>query len=108
MAEHVPGSSSVCLHSVCVSPKHRRQGVALSLLRAYVSRLKDARRENAPYRRVLLIAHEELIPLYVKAGFELVGLSSVVHGSRPWYEMRMFLAPVTPSARDDSHDQPES
>ncbi|KAK7045482.1 hypothetical protein VNI00_007735 [Paramarasmius palmivorus] len=48
----------------------------------------DARRTNkAVYERVLLIAHEPLIPLYQKAGFELVGKSSVHHGSLPWFEM---------------------
>lgn len=86
MAQHDPGSSSVCVHSVCVSPEYRKQGVAISLLREYITRLK-----NGPYERILLIAHEELIPLYQKAGFELVGLSSVVHGSRPWYEMVILL-----------------
>lgn len=40
-------------------------------------------------RGVRLIAHEELVPLYQKAGFELVGLSEVSHGARPWYEMKL-------------------
>ncbi|KAH9923499.1 uncharacterized protein B0H18DRAFT_1014818 [Fomitopsis serialis] len=30
MSTHVPGAPSVCIHSVCISPAHRRQGRALA------------------------------------------------------------------------------
>ncbi|KAJ6504238.1 acyl-CoA N-acyltransferase [Mycena vitilis] len=98
MSMHVPGASSVCIHSVCVSPTHRKQGVALRLLREYIARLEVAHRENAPYERVLLITHEGLRPLYEKAGFEWLGPSAVVHGSQPWYEMRVVLGSSPPPA----------
>ncbi|EEB92653.1 hypothetical protein MPER_08806, partial [Moniliophthora perniciosa FA553] len=65
-----------------------RQGIALRLLKEYLTRLKDMER----YEHVLLIAHEELISLYQKAGFALVGKSGVQHGSRPWFEMRYVLS----------------
>ncbi len=41
--------------------------------------------------RILLICHVELQSLYAQTGFELVGKSPVVHGSRDWYEMRKTL-----------------
>ncbi|TFK93406.1 acyl-CoA N-acyltransferase [Polyporus arcularius HHB13444] len=88
MSKHVPGSKSVCIHSVCVAPEHRRKHVALDLLKEYVRRLE----ETGQYDRILLIAHEELRPLYEKAGFEFVGRSAVVHGARPWFEMRKDLS----------------
>ncbi|KAJ6466947.1 acyl-CoA N-acyltransferase [Mycena sanguinolenta] len=92
MSNHVPDSSSVCIHSVCVSSAHRGLGVGLKLLREYIVRLETARREKtAPYERILLITHENLRPFYEKAGFEWVGPSAVVHGSQPWYEMRSIL-----------------
>ncbi|KAJ7489435.1 acyl-CoA N-acyltransferase [Mycena latifolia] len=92
MSTHVPGSSSVCIHSVCVSPACRRQGVGLRLLREYIARLETAHREkSAPYKRILLITHENLRQFYEKAGFEWIGPSAVVHGSQPWYEMRIIL-----------------
>ncbi|KAJ7100605.1 acyl-CoA N-acyltransferase [Mycena belliarum] len=95
MATHVPGSSSVCIHSVCVSPACRRQGIALQLLREYIVRLETAHREkSAPYERVLLITHSNLRQLYEKAGFQWVGPSAVVHGSEPWFEMRIILGSV--------------
>lgn len=41
---------------------------------------------------MLLITHEELRTLYEKAGFVWLGKSAVVHGAKPWYEMRRDLA----------------
>jgi guanine nucleotide exchange factor len=89
---------SVCIHSVCVAKEYRRKGVALGLLREYVFRLATLR--GGQYHRALLISHEELILLYKKAGFELLGPSSVTHGPRPWFQMRKALKSVegTPSA----------
>ncbi|KAE9402597.1 acyl-CoA N-acyltransferase [Gymnopus androsaceus JB14] len=91
MSQHTPDGPSVCIHSVCVSASYRRQGIALGLLKEYFSRVL---RCQPKVERILLIAHEELIPLYVKAGFELVGKSSVAHGARPWYEMCLVLPPM--------------
>ncbi|KAF9163817.1 hypothetical protein DFQ26_002112 [Actinomortierella ambigua] len=42
-------------------------------------------------KRVLLIAHDELVPLYQRAGFQWVGKSEVSHGPDPWYEMKYNL-----------------
>ncbi|KAI0946491.1 hypothetical protein AcW1_009941 [Taiwanofungus camphoratus] len=92
MSKHIPGASSVCIHSICVSPAHRRKGIALNLLREYLTRLEG----GAAYERVLLISHEELTGLYEQAGFEWVGQSGVVHGTRPWFEMRRLLSPPRP------------
>ncbi|KAJ7040800.1 acyl-CoA N-acyltransferase [Mycena alexandri] len=92
MSVHIPGSSSVCIHSVCVSSANRGQGVGSKLLREYIARLETAHREkSAPYQRILLITHENLRKFYEKAGFEWVGASAVAHGSLPWYEMRTIL-----------------
>ncbi|KAF7377690.1 Acyl-CoA N-acyltransferase [Mycena sanguinolenta] len=92
MSKHVPNSSSVCIHSVCVSSSHRGRNVGLKLLREYVARLETAHREKtAPYERILLITHDNLRPFYEKTGFEWVGPSAVVHGAQPWYEMRRIL-----------------
>ncbi|KAI5885621.1 acyl-CoA N-acyltransferase [Schizophyllum commune H4-8] len=89
MSNHVPGASSVCIHSVCVAPEYRRRGIALRLLKEYVARLES--QMSTPYTRILLIAHDDLVPLYEKAGFTLVGPSKVQHGARPWFEMKREL-----------------
>lgn len=85
MSTHVPGAPYAAIHSVCVHPDHRRKGVALSLLKAYLARLSD----TPGILGARFITHKELIPLYSKAAFELVGESAVVHGARKWYEMRI-------------------
>ncbi|KAI0777647.1 acyl-CoA N-acyltransferase [Trametes elegans] len=92
MEQHVPGSSSICIHSVCIDAAHRRKQAGLNLVRGYVARAERAAQAGANYERLLLIAHDHLLGFYQKAGFELVGLSPVVHGARPWYELRKVLA----------------
>lgn len=101
MSNHVPDSSSVCIHSVCVAKAYRRRGLALRLLREYLERLTKAKNAGAPYERVLLIAHEDLRPLYEKAGFTWLGESDVHHGSRAWYEMRYDLPSPQPQIPAD-------
>ncbi|KIM43597.1 hypothetical protein M413DRAFT_384450 [Hebeloma cylindrosporum] len=93
MSAHVAGSSSVCIHSVCVAPTHRRKRVGLALLKEYVRRLEQAQSEGSgSLERILLITHDDLRGFYERAGFEWLGPSSVVHGSRPWFEMRFNLS----------------
>ncbi|KAJ7220498.1 acyl-CoA N-acyltransferase [Mycena pura] len=94
MSTHVPGASSVCIHSICVAPAFRRHAVGLRLLREYITRLQAA---PHAYARVVLITHEHLRSFYEKAGFEFLGPSAVVHGSRPWFEMRLVLGSPVPS-----------
>ncbi|KAG8911831.1 hypothetical protein FRC00_005765 [Tulasnella sp. 408] len=104
MKEHVSvsnGGKAVVIHSVCVHPDYRKKGVAIALLREYLTRLeKDAPPEIESVR---LICHEEMMELYRKAGFDLVGKSPVVHGPREWYEMKYNL----PSKGDAAQRQPE-
>ncbi|KAG6887369.1 hypothetical protein C0992_012595 [Termitomyces sp. T32_za158] len=87
MSTHVPSTSSVCVHSVCVAPEHRRKGVASNLLTTYIAKLK----ERGQYARVLLITKEEMRGFYEKAGFEWMGISGVVHGKDKWHEMRIVF-----------------
>lgn len=89
MAHHEPNGAYVAIHSVCVARSHLRRGIATALLREYLRRLEAP---ASPVRGALLIAHEELVPLYTKAGFELVGPSPVTHGARPWFELRREFA----------------
>lgn len=42
-------------------------------------------------RRVCLIAKAGLLGMYASCGFSLKGLSPVVHGKDPWFEMRIDL-----------------
>lgn len=104
MSTHDASGTSVCIHAVCVDPAYRRRGIAVALLTEYVARLA----QSGLYERALLITHEELRGLYEKAGFEWLGRSKVVHGSKPWYEMRKALATPAPpcSTAADSVEPP--
>ncbi|KAJ3576014.1 hypothetical protein NP233_g702 [Leucocoprinus birnbaumii] len=92
MSTHVPGTSTVCIHSICIQKAWRKKGIATRLLNEYVSRLRlRAEAGSVPYERVALISHQELIPFYETAGFINIGKSDVVHGALPWYELRVEL-----------------
>jgi GNAT superfamily N-acetyltransferase len=88
----------VCLHSVCVAPEYQRRGVALKLIEEFMKRLRKAESgqggpdmQKKGYECVALLAHEELFPLYIKAGFSVLGVSHVNWGSGGWFEMRRYI-----------------
>lgn len=92
MSEHDPEGSSVCIHSVCVSKDHQRKGIGHALMQEYIARLKRGNTDGSwSYRCVLLITHDHLRGFYESAGFEWLGESQVVHGSKVWYDMRNDL-----------------
>ena len=99
MDEHIPSGTTVCIHTVCVSPTHRKKGIALSLLQEYIARLKRACRSGALYERVTLITHKHLIPFYKKAELDCFGRSDVVLGPEQWYEMGAPLAAAATTAK---------
>ncbi|KAF8582938.1 acyl-CoA N-acyltransferase [Ramaria rubella] len=105
MHSHDHAGSSVCIHGVAVVEPHRRKGIATALLKEYIRRLQHAHNNDpdAQPERVLLICHEDLIPLYTKAGLMLVGPSPVEHGLYPWFEMRVDLRVGSPKS---SHQEP--
>src|ERR1700733_10703331 len=107
MSTHIPGGSSVCIHSVSVMPSFQRRGIALALLKEYVERVKRRTGALSHVDRLLLISHEELCGLYAKAGFEMAGKSHVVHGNRDWFEMRLILPPKSPESQPLTISQDE-
>eukprot|EP00775_Hariotina_reticulata_P001766 gene1766-2105_t len=84
MTSHEPQSDLCCVHSVVVDPRHRRKGIASRLLKAYLNYVVGT---NSRLKEVRLICKNDLIPLYGKAGFTLIGPSAVEHGKDMWYEM---------------------
>lgn len=107
MSEHVPGGSSVCIHSVCVASDYRRKGIGLALIKEYIARLERGNSDGSwSYRYLLLIAHDHLRGFYESAGFEWLGKSDVVHGSKPWYEMRRVLNLGTDSPLSQNQQLP--
>ncbi|BGO95019.1 hypothetical protein NBRC10512_006517 [Rhodotorula toruloides] len=105
MSTHEANGSYVAIHSVCVDKAQRGKGVASGLLKEYLKRLEGTER----IKGARLIAHEELIPLYERAGFALVGKSDVTHGARPWFEMKADFAdrPATAGVAESEEDEGE-
>jgi len=95
MATHDPQGPYVAIHSVCVDEAHRRKGVALALVKEYLARLEV---NDDSVLGARLIAHDNLIKLYQQAGFDLVGRSKVVHGAKPWYELKVDFGRASASA----------
>ncbi|KAJ2712890.1 hypothetical protein H4R19_002525 [Coemansia spiralis] len=97
MSTHDPAGSTVCIHSVCVSPAWQRKGVASMLLREYTTSMRNynsrlAATGSAPrLARLAMLSREHLLPLYERAGYTTLGRSSVVHGAESWYDCILDL-----------------
>lgn len=87
MKTNVADGRMACIHAVVTVKAYRRLGIASALLREYVRRLCEV--SESRYDRVALLCHDELRGLYERVGFKYIGPSSVVHGPRPWLEMRV-------------------
>ncbi|GAA5900121.1 uncharacterized protein JCM6883_006094 [Sporobolomyces salmoneus] len=83
METHEPTGAYLAIHSVCVSPDHRKQGIAKNLLQEYVKRVQAA----GEVKGIRLIAKEGLVGMYERTGFKSRGKSEVVHGKDPWFEL---------------------
>jgi len=92
MSTHDAAGTLLCIHSVVVAERYRRCGVAVAMLKTYMTAVA----QTGTARAAALIAKKHLVPLYEKSGFDLVGPSEVVHGADPWYELRADLSAGVP------------
>lgn len=89
---HNDNGTTVAIHSVCVAPQYRGQGIAEKLLTNFLDGLRAANSGDAKcYKRAALLSRERLIKLYEKAGFTCIGKSQVVHGPEPWFDCTLDL-----------------
>lgn len=92
MQTHDENGKTVAIHSVCVAPQYRGQGLAEKLLNHYLDGLRAANSGDIKhYKRVALLSRQNLIGLYEKVGFKCIGQSSVVHGPEPWFDCVLDL-----------------
>lgn len=92
MSVHEPQGRTVCLHSVCVSPNHRHQGIATKLMSKWIEQLKQVNATlGKKYDRVALLSRPQLVGLYESVGFKNIGVSKVVHGPEPWIDCILEL-----------------
>jgi len=84
MSSHDPDGMTLCIHSVVVEETRRRHGLALRMIKAYMGYVQAT---TPDLEEVRLLCKADLVELYSKAGFEMIGPSDVVHGQELWYEM---------------------
>ena len=90
MSTHDADGSLLCIHSVVVSGKRRREGIGRRMLTDYCDIIRGAQGTNG-VREIRLLCKENLIAFYAGASFEMVGVSDVVHGADVWHEMRLLV-----------------
>ncbi len=79
---HDENGKQVIILGLDVLPEYRHQGVASALMKAFLQKAKDEKRNF-----VLLTCHESKIDMYEHMGFTDLGLSRSVWGGVPWREM---------------------
>jgi len=87
MSTHEPAGTTLCIHSVVIERSLRRQGLATWMLKEYLRTIA----ESTKTERVLLICKDHLVGFYESCGFGKIGLSEVVHGQDPWYDMGLVI-----------------
>jgi ribosomal protein S18 acetylase RimI-like enzyme len=93
MSAHDPHGTTIAIHSLCVSPTHRRMGVGYALLQEYAKRAHAG--AMGPVERVALMSRAGLTGLYEQAGFREVGESAVQHGKEKWVDMVLDIKPAS-------------
>ena len=86
MTTHVEGGKTLVIHSVSVSPRHRRKGLALCMLGDYVKHVTALGID-----RIMLLSKANLLQLYLSAGFTVIRQSPIVHGQEVWFELGIDL-----------------
>lgn len=66
---HDESSSTIAIHSLVISPEHQKKNLATLLLTDYIQKLSNQEIGD----RIVIIAHEPLVPFYERVGFQLVG-----------------------------------
>lgn len=88
---HDEYSRNIALHSLAVLPEHQGKQVGSTLLKSYIQRIREAGIAD----RIVIIAHDNLVPFYEGFGFENRGPSDCKHGGGGWYDL-VRLSPVYP------------
>ena len=76
MTSHDSHGRNLVLHSVTVGNMYRRSGVGSAALIDYINEIRKENRVD----NILLLCKAHLISFYLKCGFQVRMLSSVVHG----------------------------
>ena len=86
MTTHDSSGPLLAIHSVVVDEQYRRQGVASTMMRDYVETMRSM---QDGVENLVLISKANLLPYYVKCGFAVQCLSSIIHGEELWFHLEM-------------------
>ncbi|AQZ12310.1 PAA1 (YDR071C) [Zygosaccharomyces parabailii] len=66
---HNESSNTVAIHSLVIDPSYQKKNLATLLLTDYIQKLSN----QEIGERIVIIAHEPLVPFYERVGFKVVG-----------------------------------
>jgi len=79
---HKPDGKNQAIFGLLVDPRHRKQGIAASLMNYFMEVARKAGRE-----KMILTCKERLIKYYEGFGYVNQGVSKSVHGGAVWFDM---------------------
>lgn len=88
MSNHDPSGNLLAIHSVAIKDGFRRRGFATKMLEDYI---KFVSRTSPNISELVLIAKQHLLKFYRNCGFCVIGLSEIVHGKDPWFDLTLNL-----------------
>ena len=92
---HDPDGESICIHSVVIDSMYQRKYLGIYLVQRFLQYLYQKivlqqHQQSSSLKQIkqcLLLAHQDKLGLYNKAGFITKGPSKVIHGAEQWIEM---------------------
>lgn len=91
---HQEAGRTIVLHSVAILPFFQKRGLGRVLMMAYRQQMNGAGIAD----RLVLIAHDYMVPWYEKLGFVKLGPSKTQFGSGGWFDMIFELKALAPRA----------
>ena len=82
-----PSVKNVMLLGLDVLPQYRRQGLATEIMRRYVEREKEKKRE-----KLILTCLDAKVSMYQKMGYTDLGMAASTWGGEEWHEMSIKLS----------------
>ena len=83
---HDSSGKQIVIMSVVTHPEYQGLGLVNQLMSHFVDKMREHNKTD-----IFLICQTELIDMYRKYGFKLLGLSKSEHGGLSWHEMSMAL-----------------
>ncbi len=83
---HDDNGSCIVIMSVVVHPNYQGQGMASKLMNHFIDVMKQLGKN-----KIFLICQTELIKMYEKYGYVLIGESDSNHGGLSWHELSLKL-----------------